>query len=102
LLRQAGKRIELAHDADDRLAAAVFGNERRGDSADIARDVESVRCCVFDQGVCGFILPESDFGMAPNAVAEVNQCFGLRIDRRNNVLFQLPARVVLSRGDGSD
>ncbi len=35
LLRQLRQRVELAQDADDRLAAAELGGERGGDAGDV-------------------------------------------------------------------
>jgi hypothetical protein len=47
LLRESGKRIELADDADDRLAGTERRHERRRDVGDTRLDLEAAArsCC---------------------------------------------------------
>src|SRR5262249_53071160 len=69
-LRQARQRIELADDADDRLAGAVGRDERRRDVGDAGLHLEAGVLELLLQQRAALRFLETDFGEAPDLLGD--------------------------------
>src|SRR6185295_11648912 len=66
LLRQSGQRVELADDADDRLAGAEGRDERGRDAGDAGSHLEPGRLELLLQQRAALLFLIADFGEAPD------------------------------------
>ncbi len=77
LLRDARQRVVLAHDADDRAAAAVAGDEGRRHARHVALDGETLILRVVGQERRRTGLAQSGLGETPDLVAQIDQVVGM-------------------------
>ena len=78
-LRQARKGVVFAHDADDRAAAAVAGDERRRHAGHAALDAETVALSVVRKQFRRAMLAQRDFRERPDLIGERDQLLRVAI-----------------------
>ncbi|KAG1377698.1 hypothetical protein G6F59_018153 [Rhizopus arrhizus] len=81
-LAQAGQRVVLAQNADDGAALARFGHERGWDAGGVPRNAKARLLQHRDVQLGRFVLGVTQFGQAPDAVAQVGVTVAARVDER--------------------
>ena len=72
-LRQPGQRVELADDADHRLAGAERRDERGGHAGDAGRDLEAGGLQLLLQQRAALLLLVADLGEAPDLLGDARR-----------------------------
>jgi hypothetical protein len=81
LLRDAGQRIVLAHDGNDRPARTETCDERRRHPGNASFHPEALLFCVVGQRVGGLVFLERRLSVFPDAIGQVNEIATVCIHR---------------------